>query len=112
MATETLRLDKNVLLSILHHRDDNTPPAGGRAKRGPGKSFWAVRLKDLRARLGCSQKEFADRYGISLRALQNWEQEERLMDPSTQTLIGLIEVDPQQVEIMVKKAKSKEKTFA
>jgi transcriptional regulator with XRE-family HTH domain len=47
--------------------------------------------------LKCSQREFAERYDIELRTLQNWEQGERLLDNSSRTLIKLIENDPDGV---------------
>lgn len=47
--------------------------------------------------LNCTQREFADRYGIELRTLQNWEQGGRLLDNSSKSLIVLIEKNPDDV---------------
>ena len=50
-----------------------------RGERGPGKVTF-LREPDPRAireRLGLTQQEFADRLGVSVRTLQNWEQGRR-----------------------------------
>lgn len=56
---------------------------------------FADRVRILRNRLGLSQSQFADRYGLPLRTIQNWEQGRRTKpDASGSLLIGLIERDP------------------
>ncbi|ACO03934.1 MAG TPA: XRE family transcriptional regulator [Persephonella sp.] len=46
------------------------------------------RIKQLRKMLGLSQREFAEKIGKSLRAVQNWEYEQRTPDESTLRLIS------------------------
>ena len=46
------------------------------------------RIKELRKMLGLSQKEFAEKIGKSLRAVQNWEYGQRTPDESTLKLIA------------------------
>ena len=41
---------------------------------------FARRLREIREGLGLSQAEFARRFGMSLRSLQEWEQARRLPD--------------------------------
>lgn len=47
-----------------------------------------MKIKELRELTGLSQKEFADRYDLSVRTLQGWEQG-RTQPPSY--LVGLLE---------------------
>jgi putative transcriptional regulator len=55
-----------------------------------------VRL--LRERLGLSQEAFADRFQLSLRTVQEWEQRRRLPEGPAITLLRIIERDPEAVE--------------
>lgn len=60
------------------------------------------RVRVLRNRLELSQSQFAKRYGLPLRTIQNWEQGRRTNpDASGSLLIGLIERDPKGMEIRV-----------
>ena len=36
-----------------------------------------VTIKEIRKDMGLSQKDFSDRFGLSVRTLQNWEQGRR-----------------------------------
>lgn len=68
------------------HERDNTPT--------PASNF-SDRVRLLRNRLKLSQSQFAERYGLPLRTIQNWEQGRRTRpDASGSLLIGLIERDP------------------
>ena len=58
---------------------------------------WA---KAVRAKTGLSQPEFARTYGLQVRTLQNWEQG-RPVDGAAQTLLRLIERDPQGISRML-----------
>lgn len=76
----------------------------GPMRRGPD-AFGPVRVvvagpdvRALRERTGLSQEEFADRFGLSLRTLQQWEQRRRVPDGPARLLLRLIELDPQAVE--------------
>lgn len=40
-------------------------------------------IKDIRLSTGLSQKEFAQKYHISIKSLQNWEQDRRTPPEST-----------------------------
>ena len=45
-------------------------------------------LKELRIKTGLSQRQFADYFGISVRNIQEWEQERKSPPPY---LVGLLE---------------------
>jgi putative transcriptional regulator len=54
-------------------------------------------LRELRSRLGLSQAEFAERFGINLRTLQDWEQARRVPDETARTYLRVIERAPETV---------------
>ena len=58
----------------------------------------SVDVAGLRRRLGLSQRDFADRYGFGVRALQDWEQNRRTPDRSARILLKFIEKRPEVVE--------------
>jgi putative transcriptional regulator len=59
------------------------------------------RLPDVRAirrKLGLSQKEFAGRFGFSVRTVQEWEQGRAVPDRPARILLRVIEKSPKVVE--------------
>ena len=58
----------------------------------------ADRIRALRKRLKLSRQEFADRFGLDARALQDWEQGRRVPDRSARVLLTVIDHDPEAVE--------------
>jgi putative transcriptional regulator len=55
-------------------------------------------VRSLRERLGLSQEAFAERFQISLRTIQEWEQRRRIPEGAALTLLRVIERDPKAVE--------------
>ena len=55
-------------------------------------------VRSLRERLGLSQEAFAERFQISLRTIQEWEQRRRVPEGPALTLLRVIERDPKAVE--------------
>lgn len=55
-----------------------------------------VRL--LRERLGLSQEAFAERFHLSLRTVQEWEQQRRVPVGPARVLLRVIERDPEAVD--------------
>lgn len=106
------RID-SALLDELVSRTQTAPPGGARTiDREKEKLIWARKIKEIRVQLKCSQREFADRYGIELRTLQNWEQMGRLPDTTSRALITLIEKDPDHVRKTLAESKSREPEMA
>ena len=56
-----------------------------------------VDVRALRSKLGLSQSEFALRYGISLRTLQEWEQGRTNPDSAVRAYLTVIERNPRAV---------------
>ena len=61
----------------------DTPPAD-----------WVVAL---RKRLKLSRQKFADRFGLDVRAVQEWEQGRRVPDRAARVLLTVIDRDPESV---------------
>ena len=55
-------------------------------------------VRVLRERLGLSQEAFASRFHLSLRTVQDWEQQRRVPEGPARVLLQVIERDPQAVE--------------
>jgi len=58
----------------------------------------AERIRALRARLGLSRQKFAEKFGLDVRAIQDWEQGRRIPDRAARVLLTVIEKDPETVE--------------
>lgn len=57
----------------------------------------AERIVALRKRLKLSRQNFADRFGLDARALQDWEQGRRVPDRAARVLLTVIDNDPDAV---------------
>ncbi|MDR0389904.1 MAG: helix-turn-helix domain-containing protein [Spirochaetaceae bacterium] len=56
-----------------------------------------VDVKSIRERMGLSQAAFANRFGLSVLAIRNWEQGKRQPDPAARAYLKVIEKAPQAV---------------
>ena len=54
-------------------------------------------VASLRKRLKLSRQKFADRFGLDVRALQEWEQGRRVPDRAARVLLTVIDRDPESV---------------
>ena len=57
----------------------------------------AERIVAVRKRFRLSRQKFADRFGLDVRALQEWEQGRRVPDRAARVLLTVIERDPEAV---------------
>ena len=57
----------------------------------------AGRIVALRKRLKLSRQKFADRFGLDVRAVQDWEQGRRVPDRAARVLLTVIDHDPDSV---------------
>lgn len=57
----------------------------------------AGRIVALRKRLKLSRQKFADRFGLDVRAVQDWEQGRRVPDRAARVLLTVIDHDPDVV---------------
>ncbi len=63
---------------------------------------FARRVRQVREGLSLTQSEFAHRFGLSLRSLQEWEQARRLPDAAVLTYLKVIERNPKAVQLALK----------
>ena len=77
---------------LAHVRGEAEPPS--RLVDDPT----AERIRSLRKRLKLSRQQFAKRFGLDARALQEWEQGRRVPDRSARVLLTVIDRDPGAVE--------------
>lgn len=61
-------------------------------------------VREIRRRLGMSRSEFAGRFGLDGRAVQDWEQGRRRPDRAARVLLAVIDHDPAVVERALKAA--------
>jgi putative transcriptional regulator len=57
-----------------------------------------VDVAAIRKHIGLSQREFAERYGFRVRAIQEWEQHRRQPERAARILLKIIEKRPEAVE--------------
>ena len=57
----------------------------------------AERIVALRKRLRLSRQKFADRFGLDVRAIQEWEQGRRVPDRAARVLLTVIDRNPEAV---------------
>lgn len=58
----------------------------------------AVDVAALRLKLGLSQVRFAERYGLSVATVRDWEQKRRYPDQAARVLLKIIEREPEAAE--------------
>lgn len=80
----------------------NSVREAGRIRRGelkPGRvtEFAPLDVKQIRARLGKSQSEFAQMIGVSVSTLQNWEQGRRRPRGPARALLAVAAENPEAV---------------
>jgi putative transcriptional regulator len=61
----------------------------------------AVNIKAVRAKTRLSQDKFARTFGLEVAALRDWEQGRRRPDRAAQTLIAMIDGDPDAVARLI-----------
>lgn len=92
---------KKAFAQIMAGVEDTVAYAKGDRARGVKH---AVRVPDevdvraIRMRFKLSRPKFAARFGLDVRALQDWEQGRRHPDRSTRILLRVIEKEPAAVE--------------
>jgi len=56
-----------------------------------------IDVKRIRKKLGLSQTKFADRFGINVKTLRDWEQGRRVPDGSARAYLCVIDKEPDAV---------------
>ena len=58
-------------------------------------------VRRIREQLGLTQAEFAQRFGLSQRTVEQWEQHRAVPDRPARVLLAVIERDPRAVERVI-----------
>ena len=80
-----------------------------RGKKEPARVHLSADTIDVRAireRLGVSRRAFAERFGLAVAAVRDWEQGLRRPDPAARVLLMVIARSPGVVAAAVKEAKA------
>jgi putative transcriptional regulator len=59
--------------------------------------FSPIDVKNVRAKMGMSQNEFASSFGISVSTLRHWERGDRVPHGPALVLLNVVEKEPQAV---------------
>jgi putative transcriptional regulator len=77
------------------------------AQLGPLRYVPNVDVRTVRERLGLSQEEFASRYRLSLRTIQEWEQGRKQPSEAARVLLFAITRDPKALERALRTSKAR-----
>jgi putative transcriptional regulator len=102
-----MKKKRTVANSILAGMEDALAYAKGDRARGVAHLVRVpeeVDVRALRKRFKLSQAQFAAKFGLDSRALQQWEQKRRHPDRATRVLLTVIDKEPKAVERALAKA--------
>ncbi|MDX2145246.1 MAG: helix-turn-helix domain-containing protein [Rhodospirillaceae bacterium] len=88
---------RNVAKQIVAAMEWAALHAEGKAKGGRLTVIYVPDVKDIRARLSLSQSQFAKRFGLNVRTVQDWEQGRKVPDQPARVLLRVIEKNPAAV---------------
>lgn len=90
------RLGRDVAKALQEVLDDLTgrKPLKGYIVNVPDR----VNVARIRRRLKLSQRQFAQRFGFDIRAVQDWEQGRRQPERSARVLLKIIDREPKAVD--------------
>ena len=69
----------------------------GKCPRAVVHEFSPVDVKNIRAKMGMSQNEFASAFGISVSTLRHWERGDRVPQGPALVLLNVVEKEPKAV---------------
>jgi len=97
-ALEKLAEDRRVVVRLAADRQTVTDALAALGVAATPLELPQPRVKDIREALGVSQAEFADRFGLELTTLQNWEQGRNQLDGPARILLAIIDRYPGVVD--------------
>lgn len=87
----------SIFSSIKQGLEEALEFSKGNASKAVIHEFTAVDVKDLRAKVGMSQNEFASAFGISVATLRHWERGDRTPQGPALVLLNVVAKEPQAV---------------
>ena len=86
------RMDETTEADIRRHMIEDGEDPDAEPRFAP-----PVLAQDVRKKLGLTQPQFAQLLGIPVATLRNWEQNRFTMEPAAQTLLKLVDREPDAV---------------
>lgn len=80
--------------SIKQGLDESVEYSKGSVAKAIVHEFGPVEVKQIRAKLGMSQQEFASAFGISVSTLRHWERGDRVPHGPALVLLNLVSKEP------------------
>lgn len=69
----------------------------GKCPKAVVQEFSPIDVKNVRAKMGMSQNEFASAFGISVSTLRHWERGDRVPHGPALVLLNVVEKEPEAV---------------
>jgi putative transcriptional regulator len=90
-----MRMSKEILIATPANPDDpeDRPVSVAAWERG----VMGRRIRQLRSRLGMTQQEFADAYGIPASSIRQYEIGRHMPPPAVRAYLKVIEAEPEKV---------------
>jgi|TARA_R100000027_G_scaffold40181_1_gene29804 putative transcriptional regulator len=83
--------------SIKQGLDEALEYSKGKIEKAVVHEFGPVEVKQVRAKLGMSQNEFASAFGISVSTLRHWERGDRAPHGPALVLLNVVSKEPKAV---------------
>lgn len=87
----------NAFSSIKQGLEEALEFSQGKIGKAVIHKFSAVDVKEVRAKVGMSQNEFASAFGISVNTLRHWERGDRSPQGPALVLLNVVAKEPQAV---------------
>ena len=87
----------NAFSSIKQGLKEAIEYSDGKLKKAVVHEFSPLDVKNIRAKLGMSQNEFASAFGISVSTLRHWERGDRSPQGPALVLLNIVAKEPQTV---------------
>ncbi len=91
---------------IAIEADPSDPEDRSVSDEGLEKALQGRRIRKLRQRLGLSQSEFADTYGIPLANLRQYEIGRTMPPPAVRAYLAVIEQEPERTATAFRKSRA------
>ena len=86
-----------ILNSIKQGLEEAVAYSVGECPKAVVHEFSPVDVKNVRAKMGMSQNEFASAFGISVSTLRHWERGDRVPHGPALVLLNVVEKEPKAV---------------
>lgn len=95
MKTANRKTGKNRTKDLLEALEWAAKHASGQSVSGGTRELvYVADVKSIRSKLSLSQSQFAKRFGLNVRTVQDWEQGRKVPDQPARILLRVIEKSP------------------